>query len=133
MHGRHISWQSSPATQVIPRDVRRLRKDVRRLQPNSMSKVYSVANCEEECGGAQAGGGHAREAGIHGRTEAGKAAQILFGRACVPEDQTGADLSHRRGGSGGFGNAEVGRSEEHTSELQSPCNLVCRLLLEKKK
>src|SRR2546426_8153546 len=30
---------------------------------------------------------------------------------------------------GHFGN----RSEEHTSELQSPCNLVCRLLLEKKK
>src|SRR5256885_5691572 len=30
-------------------------------------------------------------------------------------------------------NAEPERSEEHTSELQSPCNLVCRLLLEKKK
>src|SRR5256885_10830081 len=29
--------------------------------------------------------------------------------------------------------AEHRRSEEHTSELQSPCNLVCRLLLEKKK
>src|SRR5256885_5126046 len=29
--------------------------------------------------------------------------------------------------------ATVPRSEEHTSELQSPCNLVCRLLLEKKK
>src|ERR1039457_2180384 len=28
---------------------------------------------------------------------------------------------------------QVHRSEEHTSELQSPCNLVCRLLLEKKK
>src|SRR6266566_5576800 len=28
---------------------------------------------------------------------------------------------------------DKGRSEEHTSELQSPCNLVCRLLLEKKK
>src|SRR3989454_12842383 len=28
---------------------------------------------------------------------------------------------------------EIERSEEHTSELQSPCNLVCRLLLEKKK
>src|SRR5256885_11072804 len=27
---------------------------------------------------------------------------------------------------------ELPRSEEHTSELQSPCNLVCRLLLEKK-
>src|SRR5256885_5955604 len=33
---------------------------------------------------------------------------------------------------GGRGDA-VQRSEEHTSELQSPCNLVCRLLLEKKK
>src|SRR5256885_3358655 len=29
--------------------------------------------------------------------------------------------------------SEEERSEEHTSELQSPCNLVCRLLLEKKK
>src|ERR1039457_6616604 len=29
-------------------------------------------------------------------------------------------------------NLIIGRSEEHTSELQSPCNLVCRLLLEKK-
>src|SRR5688500_20086609 len=29
--------------------------------------------------------------------------------------------------------ATYSRSEEHTSELQSPCNLVCRLLLEKKK
>src|SRR5256885_2996122 len=30
------------------------------------------------------------------------------------------------------GPSAPGRSEEHTSELQSPCNLVCRLLLEKK-
>src|SRR5256885_4939626 len=29
--------------------------------------------------------------------------------------------------------SRTARSEEHTSELQSPCNLVCRLLLEKKK
>src|SRR5205807_7680313 len=29
--------------------------------------------------------------------------------------------------------ARAGTTEEHTSELQSPCNLVCRLLLEKKK
>src|SRR2546426_7964313 len=36
-------------------------------------------------------------------------------------------LSKHRGAS------EWSRSEEHTSELQSPCNLVCRLLLEKKK
>src|SRR5205807_8735287 len=33
----------------------------------------------------------------------------------------------------GAGHVEEQRSEEHTSELQSPCNLVCRLLLEKKK
>src|SRR5256885_11863638 len=32
-----------------------------------------------------------------------------------------------------FSHILVDRSEEHTSELQSPCNLVCRLLLEKKK
>src|SRR3989454_3165497 len=39
------------------------------------------------------------------------------------------------GGLGGMGGAQplAARSEEHTSELQSPCNLVCRLLLEKKK
>src|SRR5256885_10534875 len=38
-------------------------------------------------------------------------------------------------GSGFYSIPEImqGRSEEHTSELQSPCNLVCRLLLEKKK
>src|SRR2546426_8744890 len=33
----------------------------------------------------------------------------------------------------GFLDLTPGRSEEHTSELQSPCNLVCSLLLEKKK
>src|SRR5256885_5063716 len=33
----------------------------------------------------------------------------------------------------GIAPASFQRSEEHTSELQSPCNLVCRLLLEKKK
>src|SRR3989454_2415317 len=33
----------------------------------------------------------------------------------------------------GIQEAFATRSEEHTSELQSPCNLVCRLLLEKKK
>src|SRR5256885_10066603 len=32
-----------------------------------------------------------------------------------------------------FARVQNDRSEEHTSELQSPCNLVCRLLLEKKK
>src|SRR5256885_2732162 len=40
-------------------------------------------------------------------------------------------LARRRPGRGG--GVPASRSEEHTSELQSPCNLVCRLLLEKKK
>src|SRR2546426_1807728 len=39
----------------------------------------------------------------------------------------------RSSGDGASTNAGSMRSEEHTSELQSPCNLVCRLLLEKKK
>src|SRR2546426_6893356 len=51
---------------------------------------------------------------------------------------TGPVISTRRSvRSGRIGATEitgpVERSEEHTSELQSPCNLVCRLLLEKKK
>src|SRR5256885_17017010 len=37
------------------------------------------------------------------------------------------------GAPGADGTRNGERSEEHTSELQSPCNLVCRLLLEKKK
>src|SRR5205807_10375219 len=44
-------------------------------------------------------------------------------------------LAATDGNDGGAQAAEFvdARSEEHTSELQSPCNLVCRLLLEKKK
>src|SRR2546426_8057950 len=42
--------------------------------------------------------------------------------------QIPAPLFYREAASRG-----IARSEEHTSELQSPCNLVCRLLLEKKK
>src|SRR5256885_10780122 len=42
-----------------------------------------------------------------------------------PPNLTRGESSHAR--------PDPARSEEHTSELQSPCNLVCRLLLEKKK
>src|SRR5256885_11045819 len=49
----------------------------------------------------------------------------------------GVDVDSVCGGRALCGRCQVlgmeGRSEEHTSELQSPCNLVCRLLLEKKK
>src|SRR5256885_13063951 len=40
---------------------------------------------------------------------------------------------HRKQTADGVFSGDAARSEEHTSELQSPCNLVCRLLLEKKK
>src|SRR5256885_11561556 len=43
------------------------------------------------------------------------------------------DDAERRERLAALGIIAVDRSEEHTSELQSPCNIVCRLLLEKKK
>src|SRR5256885_12661231 len=45
----------------------------------------------------------------------------------------GLPVRHLRAQGGQIGLPRAFRSEEHTSELQSPCNLVCRLLLEKKK
>src|SRR5256885_15932240 len=47
--------------------------------------------------------------------------------------QQGVHLVQRQAAVGAHGAVAGHRSEEHTSELQSPCNLVCRLLLEKKK
>src|SRR5256885_8087308 len=55
----------------------------------------------------------------------------LAGDCRVAVDQPAREAAARRVE---HPHAHVGRrSEEHTSELQSPCNLVCRLLLEKKK
>src|SRR5207244_10973836 len=59
--------------------------------------------------------------GIRGRADAGRRAVV---------DADGQDVGRNRAASGG---ASPLRSEEHTSELQSPDHLVCRLLLEKKK
>src|SRR5256885_10013220 len=62
-------------------------------------------------------------------------------RVCAFDDARGEAAEARQRGVGphalgvttDHGRPRVNRSEEHTSELQSPCNLVCRLLLEKKK
>src|SRR5256885_7190471 len=54
------------------------------------------------------------------------ASEVMFFAALI-----GTYVILRFGATGEW--AKPGRSEEHTSELQSPCNLVCRLLLEKKK
>src|SRR5256885_11930832 len=48
----------------------------------------------------------------------------------LPDARDSMGLPHQDIAWSGF---DMDRSEEHTSELQSPCNLVCRLLLEKKK
>src|SRR5256885_9197881 len=67
-------------------------------------------------------------------------AQFLSEQGCLAADQGEAaglgqpgtvDLFHQLPRCRAAGHCQ-GRSEEHTSELQSPCNLVCRLLLEKK-
>src|SRR2546426_1209782 len=75
------------------------------------------------------------EPGIGKTHFARKIAQLLgtgFGFVPMSSLTAGWVLS---GASSQWKNAKPGkvRSEEHTSELQSPCNLVCRLLLEKKK
>src|SRR6266850_8341807 len=64
----------------------------------------------------------------------------IFSSAVMPCPQLGQrerGATRLSGGSCAAGwpasSAHCSRSEEHTSELQSPCNLVCRLLLEKKK
>src|SRR5256885_7820491 len=60
-------------------------------------------------------------------------------RSCSGKSAASRALRRRRGRGSGPRTASPcaatcpHRSEEHTSELQSPCNLVCRLLLEKKK
>src|SRR5688500_19279121 len=61
------------------------------------------------------------------------AARPLHGAGRAGARPTGALLAERlRTAPGDEAAALGGRSEEHTSELQSPCKLVCRLLLEKK-
>src|SRR5256885_5340422 len=75
-------------------------------------------------------------------------AQHFLGRGDALAHQALAIVAHQAHARGQRGVADLGlaglamdlradgvvhRSEEHTSELQSPCNLVCRLLLEKKK
>src|SRR5256885_12705336 len=81
--------------------------------------------------------------------ELGHNAGAALARGRAPQGRRGARVSHAGVGEVERQRADAGRllspavarvahpaavrSEEHTSELQSPCNLVCRLLLEKKK
>src|SRR5256885_11367198 len=60
----------------------------------------------------------------------GRDPRAAGGRIRNPGVSRGARIGSGRGRAAG---CDAVSSEEHTSELQSPCNLVCRLLLEKKK
>src|SRR5256885_17238884 len=58
---------------------------------------------------------------------------LPISHAAVDRKRMRGDHRARVGGEVEHPVRDLLRSEEHTSELQSPCNLVCRLLLEKKK
>src|SRR2546426_2910861 len=62
-----------------------------------------------------------------------QAERARFGEEDGEEQRYGDQRALARGEQVDALRALAARSEEHTSELQSPCNLVCRLLLEKKK
>src|SRR5256885_13432172 len=79
---------------------------------------------------------------LFGEPGSGKFEFVLTGRHCTRRCDGDSVEGAAFGGPIFYGHAakgfnekadHPGRSEEHTSELQSPCNLVCRLLLEKKK
>src|SRR5256885_10952347 len=67
------------------------------------------------------------------RSHGGAGERILAPQAGFAGDAVAQLLVGCHAGDGFRVDGGVQRSEEHTSELQSPCNLVCRLLLEKKK
>src|SRR3989454_7815204 len=65
------------------------------------------------------------------KTQIRQAVQDLFKVKVVKVNTLNVRGKYRRQRTTQAGQAPNWRSEEHTSELQSPCNLVCRLLLEK--
>src|SRR5688500_20080971 len=90
---------------------------MRRRPPGPPLFPYATLFRSRSRGGHRAAGAGVEDARVGAR----RAAQLRPGQ---PGERQGAEHE-----------PEVARvrSEEHTSELQSPCNLVCRLLLEKKK
>src|SRR5256885_4385036 len=59
--------------------------------------------------------------------------RVRWSTVCLTSDNSCRIWADEVDGGAGGRSVVTSRSEEHTSELQSPCNLVCRLLLEKKK
>src|SRR5713226_9989977 len=98
---------------------------------------------EHEVGGREADGAAARIAGFDAALDLPEAAEQrrrltgVSGCKELADARRGVDGALGRRDRTDYGDAEMliraARSEEHTSELQSPVHLVCRLLLEKKK
>src|SRR5215467_14673369 len=108
------------------------------------SPLNAEANCHPEMGdrlcGPASGQAARRQRWRKGQRKVGKAPTIakIFGRSRRPAGPFPSNRAkrHQRPAAAAVELPavlclELGRSEEHTSELQSPCNLVCRLLLEK--
>src|SRR2546426_6386958 len=101
------------------------RQDIERLVEQIRASHYQALRGGDG-GGGGGGGGGAPSLGLVGGIP-----QMAVERVRLGPDSTLAGKSLAETGL----RTQTGalRSEEHTSELQSPCNLVCRLLLEKKK
>src|SRR2546426_8833448 len=100
---------SAAVTHQVTADERAVRSDV--LQPGS----------QQQPGGTYGPAADDVQTGLDDAARPGRGVQVFHA----------ADLF--RVPPEALGDRARSRSEEHTSELQSPCNLVCRLLLEKKK
>src|SRR2546430_9864276 len=103
---------------------------IRRPPRSTLFPYTTLFRSGAEAGTLARGDGGAAPRGRARRQSAGRAPQPrLRVRATGPVGRGGSGV--RRGGGPGA-HRRQGRSEEHTSELQSQSNLVCRLLLEKK-
>src|SRR5256885_3947891 len=80
--------------------------------------------------GGTGSGSHSQGSSSH---TSGSGTSSGSGHSAAPESKVSSGDSSAAKTSGHSSSDAHSRSEEHTSELQSPCNLVCRLLLEKKK
>src|SRR3989454_8721176 len=99
--------------------------DARKTQPDDSTTVTDTL---EECVAEERADHTARPMGQVRRAGSG-----VFNMKESGNDHQDNGQAHKAFGFRPADKAEGHRSEEHTSELQSPCNLVCRLLLEKKK
>src|SRR5574337_950775 len=103
---------------------------------NAGEKRLAAGGCLQGCTGKDrvsfhTGGAPALRPGAIAQSPGREAALC---RASLPKACPATSVRAREGaGCGSVGAVSGARSEEHTSELQSPLNLVCRLLLEKKK